>query len=371
VKAIHEAGVHVTLFPGVLHRPLPNGIEIRPTLSISGIRVPYKLLGRAGACGIHDWVVARRLRQLARSIDLVHCFALGSSRTLRTARELGIPTVLERCNAHSRFAYEIVQKECDKLGFKMHDRDPHVFNASYLSHEESEYKEAFSILCPSDFVARTFLDQGFPLEKLEVFQYGYNESGCNPGQKLSRKDGGLTVLFAAGCGPRKGLHYALEAWLASSASLSGEFLIAGDFIPGYAKILSRYLSHPSVKRLGYRKDLNDVMGKSDILVLPSIEEGSALVTYDARACGCVLLVSESTGAICEHEVNALIHPTGDVSILTGHFNRLHHDRDLLESLRAASLATVHKLTWAEAGLGISDSYKRVIRRHRDGLAECQ
>lgn len=368
VKALHDAGVLVKVFPGVLHKQLPAGIEVWQTLRFSGIRVPYKLLGRARACSIHDWIVARRLRRLAGSIDLVHCFALGSAQTLRTARELGIPTVLERCNAHSRFAYEVVGKECDKIGFRMPDRDPHAFNPTYLAHEELEYKEAFSILCPSKFVARTFLDRGFPAEKLESFQYGYNEIGCSPNQKSAQQDGGLTVLFAAGCAPRKGLHYALEAWLASCASQCGEFLIAGDFLPSYAGILSRYLTHPSVRRIGYRRDLNEVMGRSDILVLPSIEEGSALVTYDARACGCVLLVSESTGAICEHEVNALIHPTGNVSILTEHFNRLHHNREFLELLRGASLATVDKLTWASAGLGLRDSYQRVIRRYRSGHA---
>ena len=54
------------------------------------------------------------------------------------------------------------------------------------------------------------------------------------------------------------------------------------------------------------------MRKSNILVLSSIEEGSALVTSEARASGCVLLVSEAAGAICTHMENALVHRVGDV-----------------------------------------------------------
>jgi glycosyltransferase involved in cell wall biosynthesis len=58
------------------------------------------------------------------------------------------------------------------------------------------------------------------------------------------------------------------------------------------------LSHPSVRVLGHRNDVPELMRKSDILVLPSIEEGSALVAAEARGSGCALLVSEAAGAVC-------------------------------------------------------------------------
>jgi glycosyltransferase involved in cell wall biosynthesis len=99
------------------------------------------------------------------------------------------------------------------------------------------------------------------------------------------------------------------------------------------------------------------MRASDVMVLPSIEEGSALVTYDARGAGSVLLVSDSSGAVCEHEKNALVHRTGDVAALASHFSRLHEDRALLARLRAASLETSGELTWASAG-------RKIVDRHR-------
>jgi len=213
-------------------------------------------------------------------------------------------------------------------------------------------------------VKGTFVDQGFAPRKLERFRYGYDESACYPSVGHAANKPGLTVLFAAGCAPRKGLHYALEAWLKSSACEDGEFLVVGEFIPGYAEKLSSYLSHPSVSLLGYRKDLPDVMRSSDVMVLPSIEEGSALVTYDARGAGCVLLVSDSTGAICEHGKNALVHKTRDVATLAKHFSQLHEDRSLLAKLRAASLETANDLTWPAAGRDMLDAYRRIVARHR-------
>jgi glycosyltransferase involved in cell wall biosynthesis len=302
---------------------------------------------------------------MAGKFDIVHGFALGSLETLKAARRLGIPTILERSNAHTRFAYEVVEAECKMLGVEMPEDHSHAFNSTVLHREEEEYEAADFLFCPSEFVARTFEEQGFGREKLARFQYGFDENVCYPPADPRGDKPGLTVLFAAGCAPRKGLHHALNAWLRSSACHDGRFLVVGDFIPGYAEKLSTQLSHPSVTLLGYRTDLPDIMRASDVLVLPSIEEGSALVTYDARGNGCVLLVSDSTGAVCEHEKNALIHRTGDVATLAEHFSRLHEDRGLLARLRGASLETTSELTWASAGRKMLATYQGIVWR---GLA---
>jgi glycosyltransferase involved in cell wall biosynthesis len=162
------------------------------------------------------------------------------------------------------------------------------------------------------------------------------------------------------CAVRKGLHFALEAWLKSPASRDGTFLIAGEFILAYEKKLAPMLAHPSVKVLGHRTDVPELMRRSDILVLSSIEEGSALATAEARGSGCVLLVSEAAGAICQHGENALVHPVGDVETLSQHITSLHQDRTLLEKLRAASLNTVNEITWTSAGVKLLQAYRETL-----------
>jgi glycosyltransferase involved in cell wall biosynthesis len=359
VNGLAEAGADVMAHPGVLHRPLVPSVDVRPTLARGKARIPYRVLGRGRACKLHDWIVSRRLRELDEKIDIVHTFPLGGARTLQTARELGIPTVLERCNAHTEYAYEVVRRECQRLGVTMPKGHEHDYSEEYLRREEEEYALADYLFCPSDFVMQTFLDRGFPRHKLVRFQYGFDERYCYPPEERRRRPG-LTVLFAAGCAPRKGLHYALEAWLGSTAHRDGTFLVVGDFIPGYAERLSDLLAHPSVKVLGYRTDLPDVMRSSDVFVLPSIEEGSALVTYEARGCGNVLLVSNATGAVCEHMEDALVHSVGDVVALTEHFSLVHEDRDLLERLRSSSLATAPQLTWAKSSRKMLNAYREIL-----------
>jgi len=309
---------------------------------------------------LHDRIVARRIEKLVDQIDIVHTWPLGALETLKVAARLGIPTVLERPNAYTRFAYDVVQKECQELGVAMPEGHEHAFHKDILRREEAEYDLAYRLLCPSDFVARTFQDAGFPAEKLVRHQYGFDEKLFYSNGNSRNGKGGLTMLFVGGCAPRKGLHYALEAWLKSSAHTDGNFLIAGQFIDGYAEKMSSMLSHPSVHMLGHRNDVPELMRKSDILILPSIEEGSALVTSEARGSGCVLLVSDASGAICTHMENGLIHRARDVGALTDHLNLLHSDRTLLDRLRAASLTTIRDITWDAAGKRLLSVYEEVI-----------
>src|SRR5262245_37517097 len=107
VNGLAVAGARVVAWPGVLHRPVDASVRAQPTLAWGKLRVSYKLLGTMRACALHDWVVARRLEEIADQIDIVHTWPLGALQTLKTAARLGIPTVLERPNAHTRFAYEV------------------------------------------------------------------------------------------------------------------------------------------------------------------------------------------------------------------------------------------------------------------------
>jgi glycosyltransferase involved in cell wall biosynthesis len=360
VNGLAKAGANIVVFPGVLQRPLPDAVKVSPTLAKGKLRISYKLLGTVRACALHDFIVARRIEKLAGQIDIIHTWPLGALLTLRTAAKLGIPTVLERPNAHTRFAYEIVQKECERIGVALPRNHEHAYKADVLRREEAEYRLASRLLCPSDFVYKSFLDRGYTAENLARHIYGFDEKRYYPDASARRSQKGLTALFVGVCAVRKGLHFALEAWLQSPAHQDGNFLIAGEFLPAYAEKLSSLLAHPSVKVLGHRKDVPELMRCSDILILPSIEEGSALVCSEAIGSGCVPLVSEAASGICRHMENALVHRVGDVRTLAGQITLLHKDRGLLERLRAGALLGASELTWGAAGKKLFSVYQEII-----------
>jgi len=364
VNGLAAAGADLLVLPGVLHRPVPEGVKVRPTLAWGKLRIPYKVVGTMRACALHDHIVARRIEHMAGEIDIIHAWSLGALETLKTAARLGIPTVLERPNAHTRFAYEVVQKECDRLGVPLPTNHEHAYNQNILSKEEEEYRLAYRLLCPSEFTARTFVEQGFSRKQLARHFYGYDENAYYPEPQARTGDGGLRVLFVGVCAVRKGLHFALEAWLRSPAHERGTFLIAGEFLPAYEEKLRAMLAHPSVRVLGHRNDVPELMRKSDVLILPTIEEGFGLVCTEAMGSGCVPVVSEACTDLCQHMKNAMVHRIGDVEALTEHLSMLDRDRGLLEKLRNGGLKTAPSITWNAAGTRLLDVYRNVIAEYQ-------
>jgi glycosyltransferase involved in cell wall biosynthesis len=360
LESLVFTGADITVFPAAISKPLPSQIKVRPTLARGRFRIPNRLLGRMAYARLHDWIVSRRIEKMAGQIDIIHTWPLGALQTLRTAARLGIPTVLARCNAHTRFAYEVVQRECDLLGVALPPDHEHAFNAELLRREEEEYQLAHRLLCPSDFVVRSFVEKGFPREKLVRFIHGYDEHVFHADDKPREPGRGLTMVSVGMCAVRKGLHYALKAWIESPASREGRFLIAGEFLPAYRHKLSPLLAHPSVSVLGFHNDIPGLMRGSDVLVLASIEEGFGLVCTEAMASGCVPLVSDACTDICQHLQNAMVHHVGDVASLARHITMLHEDRALLARLRAEGLRTAPQVTWAAAAARLHKVYGNIL-----------
>lgn len=363
VRGAIDQGFDVILYCTSIHRELVGVNRIVKTLSVGGVRIPHRAFGRERSYRYHDWRVSLALQRL-KGIDVVHCWPKACIQTFKMGRRLDIKTVREVPNTHTAYAFEAVAREMEKLGLKPLAGHSHTYVPEVLVREQEEYRLADRLLIPSDFSRRTFLQRGVPPEKLELHQYGFDPRCFFPsvdGKAAATSERPLRALFAGRCEARKGLHYALEAWLASGvAERGGRFVICGDFVPGYRSALGPRLEHPSVEIRGFVGDLGAVMRESDIFVFPSIEEGSALVTYEAQACGCVLVVSDAAGARCVHGTHGLVHSAGDVPTLTEHIQLLDRDRTLLGRLREGALSASRGLTWGRAAEELAGVYRRLV-----------
>ena len=102
------------------------------------------------------------------------------------------------------------------------------------------------------------------------------------------------------------------------------------------------------------------MRTSDVFVLPSIEEGSALASAEAIASGCVPLVSDATSGVCTDNLNSLVHPVGDVATLTRHITTLYESPDTLARLRNGCMNTGPQITWTQCGVRLLEVYRQVV-----------
>lgn len=362
IDSCAAVGGELTVLSGDSIRPFDRAVKVRTTLSRGRLRLPYKLVGTRRICAIHDWIVARQLPSLRDKIDIIHAWPLAGLQTIRVAKTLGIPVAMERCNAHTRYAYESVRIESERIGVKLPKDFEHVYNARMLETEEHEYQQSSALLCPSDFVVKTFQDQGIERAKLERFIYGVDIGIFTPEITNRPPERPFTMIFAGLCAVRKGLHFALEAWLGSEASNNGRFLIAGDFLPAYRDKLRDLLDHPSIKILGNRKDLPDLMRTSDLFILPSIEEGFGLVCTEAMASGCVPLVSEACTEVCRHLDNSMVHSIGDTHSLSNQISLLYRDSALRNQLRESGIANREAMSWDAAGRSLMTAYRNILDR---------
>jgi glycosyltransferase involved in cell wall biosynthesis len=358
VRGVDATGVDVIALVGSSAKPLPATVEVVETLARGSVKLPYRLIGSQRMLSLHDRLVARWLRRNYRKVDAVHLWPSGALETLRTARRLGVPTLLERPNAHTRYAFEVVRAECDRIGVPLPPNHEHAYKPDVLAREEAEFELADALACPSEFVAQTFRERGFADDRLRRHFYGVDINRFRPATHPAVEP--FTAVFVGVAAVRKGLHFALEAWHRSTASDRGRFVIAGDILPAYRNMLAPLLDHPSVVTLGHVQNVPELMHSAHALLLPTIEEGFGLVCTEAMASGVVPLVSNACTELCRHGENALVHRIGDVDALAAQLSLVSEDEALWRRLRDGALAGRQALSWDAAGERLGAIYADLV-----------
>jgi starch synthase len=203
---------------------------------------------------------------------------------------------------------------------------------------------------PSSFAARSFVEMGVPAEKIHVIPYGVRlEKFTRTGEPPSDR---FEVLFAGSVSLRKGVPYLLEAF-AQLRHPAKRLRIAGSMHPDMKTVMDR-LPQQQVEFLGAlpQEQLAHLMSTSHVMVLPSIEEGLALVQGQALACGCPVLCSTNTGGedLFTDGVEGFVVPVRDVAALTDRMQQLADDPALQSKMSEAALRRVHLLGgWDDYG----------------------
>lgn len=359
VNQLVRAGHEVTLVVASVARTVVGIRSIVRSLDFGGRLIPELTIGRARFFAWHDWRTRRVL--LTGQFDVVHTWPLAAARTLELAQSIGVVGLREAPGTHIAQAYTVVNREYALLGLEIPPAWSRFGNGGRVEAEEREYAAATALLVPSDAVAASFLKRGFEPARLIRHQYGFDPDEIRvPVRETERP---FTAVFIGRCVPRKGLHYALKAWLASRASATGRLLIYGAFDEEYRELLHPSLLHPSVTVCGPTEKPGAAYAKSDVLILPSVEEGSALVTYEAQGAGVVPLVSTASGAMVDDQVNGLLHEAGDTDTLAAHLNLLYEHEKVRRHLRMAALSHAQQLTWAAAGNELDHAYRSAIHQH--------
>ncbi len=149
---------------------------------------------------------------------------------------------------------------------------------------------------------------------------------AEPALPLALK-GRRLVGVAARLQPEKGVRYLLEAAVSVGSEVpSAAFVIIGDG-PDRSQLqnlAARLGIADQCYFLGFRPDARKVIRKLDVLVVPSLSEGTPLVVLEAMAAG-VPIVASAVGGIPEqvrHGQEALLVPPADAPALAGALSQL-------------------------------------------------
>ena len=181
------------------------------------------------------------------------------------------------------------------------------------------------ILVPSDHIAGELARHGTPSAKISVIPYAADSERFRPDPTKPFGEN-CTFLFAGGITQRKGIKYLLEAW--RKVRRPGWTLQLLGALPSDPGPLRPYLTEVDhLGRVGHSA-MPARMAAADVFVFPSLFEGSAVVTYEALACGLPSIVTPNAGSVVRDEVDGLIVPARDVDALGAAMVRLGSSPEL-------------------------------------------
>lgn len=260
-------------------------------------------------------------------------------RTGWLAQKRGGKYICDRGSSHIRWADRMLTEEFARWGQEFVGIYPRL-----IEREEAEYAQADLITVPSQFVRRSFVEMGVLADKIKKVPYGSDLSRF--AKVAEPAPDSFDVLFVGQVSFRKGIPYLLEAF-AKFRHPKKTLTIVGGVLPE----IERYLqgkSFENVEFVGAQRHtrLKELMSRSHVMVLPSVEEGLALVQGEAMACGCPIIASENTGAedLFEDSVEGFIVPIRDPVAITARLERLAQDPALRDAMSARALQRVSRIS---------------------------
>jgi glycosyltransferase involved in cell wall biosynthesis len=264
---------------------------------------------------------------------------------LRALKARGAVIILELTNAMGHTVNRILEDTYRRAGWPVkHDIGPREMQAD-LDLQVMQVEASDFIFSPSAAVADSLLELGVPGRKILSTSYGWDPARFSTRTARALPEiAGVTVLFVGTVCERKGAHLLLEAW--SRARIDGRLVLLGFITPRVATHCADLLNRPDVVCLPFNPDPGPLFRSADILALPTLEEGSALVTYEAMGVGLPLLTSPmGAGCIVRHDKEGLVVDPHSGEHLIAALRRMAGDADLRRALGEAGRARALEFTW--------------------------
>lgn len=276
---------------------------------------------------------------------------------LKTGQHLqarGGKFICDRGSTHQRYQAEMNREEGLRWGL-----DTNTSDSRDTAREEQIYDVADAITVPSTYSLQSFVEMGVPRSKMHLIPYGVRlESFARVADPAPDT---FEVIYIGAVNIYKGFPYLLEAFAQlrhPKKRLRMVGLVADEMRP-----LLEKLPRENVEFLGHvpQLQLKELLSRSHVLVLPSIDDGFGMVMNQAMACGCPVIASTHTGApdLLTEGQDGFLVPIRDSEAILNRLQQLADDPALQREMGANALAKVKTAGgWEQYG----DTWERLLQR---------
>jgi glycosyltransferase involved in cell wall biosynthesis len=278
-------------------------------------------------------------RKFMNNADIFLFYNGSGLHTCQYANKKGLITIVEVVNSHVEYQEDLLKEEYQRLNIPWHP-----FHKAEKNRRLKEYQQADYILLPSEFVKRSFLDKGFPEEKLIKVPYGLDSLNLINLEKLKKKDSVFTVLFVGSISIRKGVRYLINAFQKLDTP-NKKLLIVGPR-DRYSGIDDLQLTVDIIfTGILKGKELENAYLSADVFCLPTIEDGFGLVLGEALSHGLPIITTTNSGGddLINDGEEGFIVPIRDADAIYDKLNLLSTDLHLLNKMKLAARNKASKL----------------------------
>lgn len=238
-----------------------------------------------------DKKVCSRLRK--QGTQVLHAYEDGAYHSFKRARELGIQCSYELPIAHWATVRRLLAEEVERYPQWEPTLESTREPEEKLFRKEKEIRMANRIICPSHFVLDSIPDEIKQNTPCLVSPFGSPATEPFSRKMSSKASKSFKLLFVGSMSQRKGLADLFEAMKLLekepvTLSILGQPSLPMEF---YRKQFSDFQYFPPCSN----QKVREIMMNHDILVLPSIIEGRALVQQEALSCGLPIITTANAG----------------------------------------------------------------------------
>lgn len=266
--------------------------------------------------------------------NIVYGFNSACLELFQYAKEKGLRCILDQTLVDYSVVYQLLTEEEQRCpGWSIAPFKVEQADLELMEREHQEQDIADHIICGSAFVKDSLIARGIKPDKITVISLGrLKESTALSSNSISsqqQKDS-LKILFAGSVGLRKGIPYLLEALRQLDGQIPFKCKIAGS-LDIQNKRVAQYNDICEFMGRVPRSQMQDLYQWADVLVLPSLCEGSAMVTYEALSLGIPIITTYNAGSLVRDKIDGFIIKPRDSHAIAEKLLTLYQDGKKISS----------------------------------------